>query len=191
MMIFGIFQIHLLLSIVLVTASYGDHVNDNSIVPATIPSQQLGTCAIGEQREQARQLLQRKAMDIIRDSVLPTFCNPGGHLDFPAQSCSDIPQECSSGWYWLVTPSEEIIKIYCDLERKCGCSSNNDQEAWMPIAHLDMTDRNEHCPEGLRTIENPKRSCRRSYQAFQTSIVPYRTYGFNYSHVCGLSLIHI
>ena len=34
-------------------------------------------------------------------------------------------------------------------------------------------------------IKTPKRSCRRSYQAFQTSIVPYRTYGYNYSHVCG------
>ena len=155
-----------------------------SIEPTTIPSEQLGTCAIAEQREQAKEAIQQKTVTIIRDSILPTLCNPGGYQDFPANSCDDIPQECSSGWYWLKTPSKETVRIYCDLERKCGCG-NDTQEAWMRVAYLDMTDPNESCPDGLRMIKTPKRSCRRSYQAFQTSIVPYRTYGYNYSHVCG------
>ena len=157
----------------------------NSIAPEAVPAQQPGTCALEERRDQAREMIQQKTINIIRDSVLPTLCNPGGYPDFPATSCDDIPKNCSSGWYWLMTPSGEIVKVYCDLERKCGCNSNDGEEAWLRVAHLDMTDPEERCPEGLRMIESPKRSCRRSYQAFQTSIVPYRTYGYNYSHVCG------
>ena len=171
----------LLFSAVLVLTAAGDF-----IPPSAISSQQLGTCAIEEQRQQAREMIHQQTMSIIRNSVVPTVsCNPGGHPDFAATSCDDIPQECSSGWYWLATPNEETVKIYCDLERKCGCNSSDDQAAWMRIAFLDMTDPETQCPEGLRMIKTPKRSCRRSYQAFQTSIVPYHTYGFNYSHVCG------
>ena len=84
-----------------------------------------------------------------------------------------------------MTPKNESVKIYCDLERKCGCDSNGSGGAWMRVAHLDITNPEDHCPEGLRMIESPKRSCRRSYQAFQTSIMPYSTFGYNYSRVCG------
>ena len=168
----------LLLSTVLVLMAAGDF-----IPPSTISSQQLGTCAIEEQREQAREMIRQQTLSIIRDSTVN--CNPGGRPGNPAASCDDIPKDCSSGWYWLATPSEETVKIYCDLERKCGCNSSDDQATWMRIAFLDMTDPETQCPEGLRMIKSPKHSCRRSYQAFQTSIVPYRTYGFNYSHVCG------
>lgn len=157
----------------------------SSIEPAIVPSQQLGSCPITEQREQARERIQLQTASIIRDSVLPTRCNPGGYRDLPASSCDDIPQECSSGWYWLETPNKEVVQVYCDLERKCGCDSSDTQQPWMRVAYLDMTDLKESCPEGLRMIKSPKRSCRRSYQAFQTSIIPYRTYGYNYSHVCG------
>ena len=155
------------------------------INPAKIIPKQPGKCALEKQRNTAREMIQQKTINIIHDSVLPTLCNSGGYPDIPAASCDDIPKNCSSGWYWLMTPSGEIVKMYCDLERKCGCNSNDGEEAWLRVAHLDMTDPDEHCPEGLRMIESPKRSCRRSYQAFQTSIVPYRTYGYNYSHVCG------
>lgn len=152
----------------MLTATGGSDV----IPPSTISSQQLGTCAIEEQREQARERIHQQTLGIIRDSTIS--CNPGGRPDYPATSCDDIPKECSLGWYWLVTPNEETVKIYCDLERKCGCNSSDDQAAWMRIAFLDMTDPEIQCPEGLRMIKTPKRSCRRSYQ-FQTSIVAYRT----------------
>ena len=169
---------HLLLFAVLVLTAAGDFMS-----PSIISSQQPGTCAIEQQREQAREMIRQQTLSIIRDSTVN--CNPGGHPNSPAASCDDIPRECSSGWYWLATPNGETVKIYCDLERKCGCNSSDDQAAWMRIAFLDMTDPDIQCPEGLRMIKTPKRSCRRSYQAFQTSIVPYRTYGYNYSHVCG------
>ena len=78
-----------------------------------------------------------------------------------------------------------MVKVYCDLERKCGCENDDTRKAWMRVAYLDMTDPKKSCPDGLRMIKIPKRSCRRSYQAFQTSIVSYHTYGYNYSHVCG------
>ena len=124
---------NLLLSAVLVLTATGD-----VIPPSTILSQQLGTCAIEEQREQARERIHQQTLGIIHDSTIS--CNPGGRSDYPATSCDDIPKECSSGWYWLVTPNDETVKIYCDLERKCGCNSSDDQAAWMRIAFLDMTD---------------------------------------------------
>ena len=98
----------------------------------------MGTCARAEQREQAKEAIQKKTMNFIRESVLQ--CNPGGHWDIPGNSCDDIPQVCSSGWYWLKTPSNETVKVYCDLERKCGCENNDTQKAWMRVAYLVMTD---------------------------------------------------
>lgn len=157
----------------------------DSLTPSIISPEESGICPLEEEREDARERIHQQTMSIIRDSILPNLCNPGGHPDFPATSCDDIPEDCSSGWYWLQTPSDETVRVYCDLERKCGCDNGNETQAWMRVAHLDMTDPEERCPEGLRMVSSPKRSCRRSYQSFQTSIVPYRTYGYNYSQVCG------
>ena len=66
----------------------------NSITPATITSQEQGTCALEEQREHMRELIQKKTRQIIRDSVLPSLCN----LPESPATCDDIPLNCSSGW---------------------------------------------------------------------------------------------
>ena len=80
----------LLLSAVLVLTAAGDF-----IPPSTISSQQLGICAIEEQRDQAREMIHQQTLNIIRDFTVN--CNPGGRPDIPAVSCDDIPKECSSG----------------------------------------------------------------------------------------------
>ena len=61
------FWAQLLLSAVLVLTAAGDF-----LPPSTISSQQIGTCAIEEQREQAWEMIHQKTMSIIHDSVVPT-----------------------------------------------------------------------------------------------------------------------
>ena len=58
----------------------------------------------------------------------------------------------------------------------------------MRVANLDMTDRNQNCPDGFRLVLNnttpPLRTCGRPGPAGCVSTT-YPTYGVEYSRVCG------
>lgn len=159
-------------------------------LPIKISSQELkldseDTCPTDNARDSIRAATEQKLRSILRESVLPSMCERGGTAESPAESCSDIPLECSSGWYWLQTPSmENPVKVYCDLNRTCSCSSTGQQQAWMRVAYLDMRDPSQQCPEGLRLVSEPKRACRRSRDSFRVAVL-YPTYGMNYTRVCG------
>ena len=45
--------------------------------------------------------------------------------------------------------------MYCDMERSCKGVAGG----WMRVASLDMTDGNNTCPSGLRTLQSPCRVC--------------------------------
>ena len=55
---------------------------------------------------------------------------------------------------------------------------------WMRVAQLDMTDPQEHCPSGFRTITSPKRVCGRSSGPGCASTT-FSVNGVHYSKVCG------
>ena len=55
---------------------------------------------------------------------------------------------------------------------------------WMRVAQLDMTDPQEHCPSGFRTITIPKRVCGRS-SGLGCASATFSVNGVQYSKVCG------
>ena len=68
----------------------------------------------------------------------------------------------------------------------CNCGA-----AWTKIAHLDMEDQNQLCPEPLSLVTSTIRGCGRSNPAPSTcDSVIYPVHGRNYSHVCGRILAY-
>ena len=55
----------------------------------------------------------------------------------------------------------------------------------MRVAYLDMTDPNQQCPDGLRLITSPKRTCGTATPLEGCASVLYQTRGHEYSQVCG------
>ena len=55
----------------------------------------------------------------------------------------------------------------------------------MRVADLDMTDPNQQCPDGLRLITSPNRTCGRVTPTVGCASVVYPINGHNYTHVCG------
>ena len=53
----------------------------------------------------------------------------------------------------------------------------------MRVAHLDMTDTNQHCPSGFRLIISPKRTCGTPGSRCVSTTFPLN--GVKYSRVCG------
>ena len=65
------------------------------------------------------------------------------------------------------------------MTRRC-CNSTG---GWMRVAHLDMTDTNQHCPSGFRLITSPKRTCGTPGRRCVSTTFPLN--GVKYSRVCG------
>ena len=65
------------------------------------------------------------------------------------------------------------------MTRRC-CSSTG---GWMRVAHLNMTDPNQHCPSGFRLITSPKRTCGTPGSRCVSTTFPLN--GIKYSRVCG------
>ena len=106
-----------------------------------------------------------------------------GTTHYPAQSCNDVKKialNASSGLYWIRNPMGHVSQQYCDMEREaCGTRGG-----WMRVAHLDMTQRDNSCPPGFRTITSPKRSCGRPGPPGCVS-VKFPTYNIPYNKVSG------
>ena len=105
---------------------------------------------------------------------------PGSFLN-PASSCKLIPQGSSSEHYWIQNNGTGYCATlkYCDMTRTC-CNSTG---GWMRVAHLNMTDTNQHCPSGFRLITSPKRTCGTPGQRCVSTTFPLN--GVKYSRVCG------
>jgi hypothetical protein len=98
----------------------------------------------------------------------------------PAPSCQLIPQGSPSGHYWIQNAGTGYANLeYCDMTRRC-CNSTG---GWMRVAHLDMTDTNQHCPSGFRLITSPKRTCGTPGSRCVSTTFPLN--GVKYSRVCG------
>ncbi len=67
-------------------------------------------------------------------------------------SCQEILQHYSnspSGYYWLRRSDITAEKVYCDMDKICG-----NVRGWMRIGQLDMTNPDNHCPEGFYQAEH-------------------------------------
>ena len=97
-------------------------------------------------------------------------------------SCKNLLAGSLSGYYWIYNSTGYPNRVYCDMTRRCGCNSTG---GWMRVAFINMTDPNQQCTDGLRLITSPKRTCGRSTPAVGCASVVYKTFGHEYSRVCG------
>ncbi len=106
--------------------------------------------------------------------------DPDAHHRRLPDSCSELYPNSQSGYYWLSGLSE---KVYCDMDRQsCGCGN---PWGWMRVAHIDMTDPNQQCPEGFRLRPaTSKRMCEMTITTGCTSMI-FPTRSVQYSRVCG------
>ena len=107
---------------------------------------------------------------------------------YPATSCKQLADarasdNLDSGYYWVKSSNSTSIQVFCDL--KNGFTTSD--QGWMRAGYLNMTETGSDCPENLRLIETPKRTCGRGQisTGIGCSSVFYPTHGISYRKVCG------
>ena len=102
----------------------------------------------------------------------------------PATSCKDLKTlqpHRTSGWYVIRNTLGQVSDQYCNMDL-VGCGRVG---GWMRVANLDMTQPNQQCPPGFRTITaSGKRLCGRPGSAGCVS-VKFPTNNDPYSRVSG------
>ena len=104
----------------------------------------------------------------------------------PAQSCKEVYSRGfnSSGNYLLRNTVLEGRMQYCEMEATlCGSKGG-----WMPVAHLNMENRLQDCPNPLRLVTNsnpPRRACARNTTTGGCTTLPFSVKGVQYAEVCG------
>lgn len=103
----------------------------------------------------------------------------------PASSCKEIKEQnpsSPSGYYWIESSSEPLLRVYCDMTKTCGGITGG----WMRVANIDMSSCTETCPEGLKTLTvGSKRLCAMNINGAGCSSTSFTTHGVEYSRVCG------
>ena len=123
----------------------------------------------------------------ILEEVLKLLPCKGFFINNPATSCKEI-HDCDptapSGYYWVRNATGNATQVFCEMNTtNCG----NITGGWMRAAHLDMTNENNTCPQGLNyTIVSSTRMCTRSHTDYiNCSSVTFPTHGVPYTKVCG------
>ena len=137
---------------------------------------QQGFHSISEELLEIRQML---------SSTSSSRSNSGtGSPCHPAISCKEILEKNASspsGYYWLQSESEDIIRAYCDMEKTCGGISGG----WMKVISINVSNITDSCPSGLRTLTRPKRLCTKIVDQAGCSTARLDVHGVQYSQLCG------
>ena len=104
----------------------------------------------------------------------------GHHPLYPASSCASTPSILNSGYYWIQSWNGSVVKVYCDMTRRCG----NITGGWMRVVLLDMRDNSAQCPPGLCLNTTSPRTCRKCDYKVTCSSDIFPVY-VNYTKVCG------
>ena len=99
----------------------------------------------------------------------------------PIRSCKLLPEGSQSGYYFVLNSTGIVNLEYCDTTGRFG--NQDSKGGWMWVAHLDMSDHNQHCPDSLD--ETSDRRCVKKSVAKGCDSVVYPTHGHQYSRVCG------
>jgi hypothetical protein len=134
----------------------------------------------------------KRKMDKLTDTVNKIlFDNPtNGNSKYDPSpllhSCEEIKTywpNATSDYYLIADVNGQPRHVYCYMERLC-----NDDEGWMRVAYLNMTDVTEDCPPGFNLYtSNGIRACGRPSSASSgyCQSVKFPTYSINYTQVCG------
>ena len=101
------------------------------------------------------------------------------------KSCQEIKHRMGtspSGVYLIANNEKKTEYVYCQMGTLCGSDGG-----WTRLAHLDMTDTTESCPNGWRLYEvDGVRACgRASSGGGSCSSVQYPSNGVRYTEICG------
>ena len=110
--------------------------------------------------------------------------HPGRSPCHPAHSCKQIFDDdptSPSGYYWLQSSTEHLLRAYCDMTRTCG----GIRGGWMKVVKIDMSNTSHSCPSGLRTLTQPRRLCAKNTDRSGCSHAILDVHGVEYSKVCG------
>ena len=154
----------------------------DSSSPLTVPVQAIkstsnDTCPYRAELAEATRLM---TADVLA-TLIPGLTEPN-----PASSCSALPANSASGYYWILPATgPPAVQMYCDFNRRCGC--DGDSSTWTRVAFLNMSDPNEVCPSPW--ITSPVRSCGTNRTTGCLSVI-YPTAGLRYSRVCGRAIAY-
>ena len=129
--------------------------------------------------------IENSEQDATLDAIISTLSSRHqGIFWSPVKSCSDLPPWSRSGDYWLQTnETSNPVQVHCNMNpTNCSCDKTG---GWMRVTNLDMSDPNQRCPNGLKTLSAPLRTCGRTDWPVKCSSTLFETYGVEYSHVCG------
>ncbi len=116
--------------------------------------------------------IHQKIGRLIEDAVKLSLENI---LYMPPNSCKQLAQwrpDLPPGYYWIKTPNETNIKVFCS-------------GAWSRIAFLNMTDPAHECPSTWKEITSPKRTCSKFGSTYTCDSAIFTTHGLPYSRVKG------
>ena len=143
-------------------------------------------CASQELRDTVRSELAADIRYQINNTILPSLCVVHRTPSSPAASCNGISMNCSSGYYWIRSSNGTAVQVYCDMDRVCGC---NTSRGWTRVAHFNMSNATQQCPEAWREVTAPRRTCGRTNltgpHGGGCSSAYFSTHGISYSRVCG------
>ena len=115
-----------------------------------------------------------------RNELINIFIDIGAENN-PATSCSTLPANNSSGYYWISTRGSPV-RVYCNM----NATSGNLTGGWMRVAYIDMRNTSHQCPSGLTLFSRsspPRRVCRLSSDGCVSNT--FTVHGVEYSHVYG------
>ena len=110
--------------------------------------------------------------------------HPGRSTCYPATSCRQIKEDdpnSPSGYYYIQSGSRSFVRAYCDMSRSCGGITGG----WMRVAKLDMRNVSDSCPNGLKTLTQPKRLCAMNIGGGGCSSTSFSVHDVQYTRVCG------
>ena len=109
---------------------------------------------------------------------------PGRTPSHPATSCREIKElspTAPSDYYWLRGTGDSSHHMYCDMTRSCGGITGG----WMRVTKLDMRNVSDSCPNGLKTLTQPKRLCAMNIGGGGCSSTSFSVQDVQYTRVCG------
>ena len=161
------------------------------VLPARVINTTGQVCPPDQVRVSEKDKIAQDVRDLLRTAT-GAPCQASFTQSSPATSCSTLPTNCPSGYYWIRSSNGSAVQVYCDIDRVCGC---NDTGGWTRVAFLNTTDPNQQCPGEwmlqnewrlLRGITETRRLCGGNSSSHLGCVsATYNTYGISYSHVCG------
>ena len=101
--------------------------------PVQFPVKMFRTNGVCRSKEQRAEIICE-----INSEVLAALSTLGLTQDNPASSCSAIPANRPSGYYWILPATgPPAVQLYCDFNRQCGCDGPS---TWTRVAFLNMSD---------------------------------------------------